>query len=494
MMLFLLPIVDCSTAISQEEIVQKTDDICSIRIRFSVRQTSFIERIDDTDNALCNEIKLVPDFNSSPLGAENTVGVPAYTTVLNREIVANSLDNNIQVQRGQNTLFGNGGNDRFVLFGGSNSIKGGEGIDTVEIGVPKGEVGEVSKAGSTIYIKDRNNRKVIHKALEVEYVEFSDVIIDVETLSAMPIVTIPNNVIFMREGDGGSSLATFNLNLSSKATEDVVIEVAVDSDAEAGIDFIAPIKQLTIAAGNSSGSFEVEVLGDTEFEGHEEVALDLTVISGGMFTGGMKSSTVGVGIVDDDDRLITNEDSKTVITSVELLDYYVGQLYGDYLDTNFTIVGVKATNGKAILKANGDVEFTPAIDFIGIANIELTINDGTRNYTSEEEIFVIPVNDLLVANDDIINIDENKPLVISADELFKNDLNYDIERTLTISKVSNSTNGIVIVSKSGELKFIPNTDFNGTASFDYTVTDGIDVDTASVKVNVNPVRELPRLK
>ena len=491
-MLFSLPILDCSTAIG-EEIAQKTNSNCSIRIVFSVIQKGFIERIDDSDNTLCKEIKLVPDFNSSPLDAEITAEVFAYATILQREIIGNSLDNNIQVQRGQNTLFGYGGNDRFVLFGGFNLIKGGEGIDTVEIGVRKGEVGGVYKAGDAIDIKDRNNR-VINTVLEVEYVEFSDVIIDVETMLAMPIVTIPNNVIFMREGDRGSSLATFNLNLSSEATEDVVIEVAVDSNAEAGIDFIAPIKQLTIAAGNSSGSFEIEVLGDTEFEGHEEVALDLTVVSGGMFTGGTKSSTIGVGIIDDDDRLITNEDSKTVITSVELLDYYVGQLYGDYSDTNFTIVGVKATNGKAILKANGDVEFTPAIDFVGIAKIELTINDGTRNYTSEEEVFVVPVNDVLVANDDIMNIDENKPLIISADELFKNDFNYDRERTLTISKVSNSTNGIVIVSRSGELKFIPNTEFNGIASFDYTVTDGIDVDTASVKVNVNAVRKLPRLK
>lgn len=381
-----------------------------------------------------------------------------------------------------------------VLFGGENLIEGGSGIDTVEIGLPQAQVGEVTKVGEIVNIKDRNNKRVINTPLDVEYLEFSDAIIDADTLLAMPIVSVVNNVILMPEGDRGSSVATFILNLSSEAAEEVLFEVSVDSHADAGIDFIPPTEKFTIAAGNSSGSFEVEILGDVEVEGHEEIALDLTVVSGGIFTGGLKSNTVGIGIIDDDDRFITDEDSGIVMSSGELLDRFVSQIYGDYSDTNFTIVEARSTNGEAVLKANGDIEFTPTENFIGIANIEFTINDGMRNYTSEEKIFVIPVNDILFANDDIMSIDENQPLIISANELFKNDFHYDHERTLTITKVDNSTNGIVIISKAGNLKFLPNANFNGIASFDYTVTDGIDIDTASVKVNVNPVKELQRLK
>ena len=37
----------------------------------------------------------------------------------------------------------------------------------------------------------------------------------------------------------------------------------------------------------------------------------------------------------------------------------------------------------------------------------------------------------------------------------------------------------------------PTSDFYGIVSFDYTVTDGIDTETASVEVNVNPVNDAP---
>lgn len=119
MMLLFLSIVDCTIAMAQEEITQKTNNVRNIRISFSVRQLSFVDRIDISDT----DVKLFPDLSSSPLGSESTTGLPADANniaLLKREIVGNDLDNNIQIQRGQNILFGNGGNDRFVWRGKSN--------------------------------------------------------------------------------------------------------------------------------------------------------------------------------------------------------------------------------------------------------------------------------------------------------------------------------------------------------------------------------------
>ena len=91
------------------------------------------------------------------------------------------------------------------------------------------------------------------------------------------------------------------LTFSSVATEDVVIDYATGSDsADSGTDFVETTGQLTIAAGESSGEINLEILGDTDIEGNEAVFLDLSVVSGGTFADGAMTQTVGVNIVDDD--------------------------------------------------------------------------------------------------------------------------------------------------------------------------------------------------
>ena len=110
-----------------------------------------------------------------------------------------------------------------------------------------------------------------------------------------------NRAISLRESDTGSTFATFTVNLSDVTTEDILIDVSSRSDfAEAGIDFVEPTGQFTIAAGESSGNLILEILGDTEIEGDEEIYLDLTVTSGGTFANGAVAETVGVNVLDND--------------------------------------------------------------------------------------------------------------------------------------------------------------------------------------------------
>ncbi|MCL6742110.1 cadherin-like domain-containing protein, partial [Sphingomonas sp. RB56-2] len=72
---------------------------------------------------------------------------------------------------------------------------------------------------------------------------------------------------------------------------------------------------------------------------------------------------------------------------------------------------------------------------------------------------------------------------------------------LTITKVEGQaivvggsvavTGGIVTLGADGKLTFTPNADFNGTTSFNYTVSDGsLLTDTATVNVTVNAVADI----
>ena len=203
-----------------------------------------------------------------------------------QEIIGNDLDNNIEVQNSENTIFGNGGNDRFKLWGGVNLVDGGEGIDTVEINQTQAQAGGVSKSGNTVNIGTDNT------LLNVEFIQFSDVRVAVDTLAVTPTLSLGNQGILIAESNTGSTTATFTVNLSSTTTEDVVIDFATRSDdAEVGTDFVENTGQLTISAGQTSGDITLEILDDTNVEGNETLFLDLSVVSGGTFANGAITPT-----------------------------------------------------------------------------------------------------------------------------------------------------------------------------------------------------------
>jgi Ca2+-binding RTX toxin-like protein len=104
------------------------------------------------------------------------------------------------------------------------------------------------------------------------------------------------------------------------------------------------------------------------------------------------------------------------------------------------------------------------------------------------DITVNPVNDLPIAINDTAETNEDQPLTIIPSDLLSNDSDIDGDR-LTITQVNNSANGTVELSEDGNILFTPDSDFNGLASFEYTVTDGTDTTSATVEITVNQNRD-----
>ena len=166
-------------------------------------------------------------------------------------------------------------------------------------------------------------------------------------------------------------------------------------------------------------------------------------------------STPNNGDPDEDDfssltirnaKIDTNEDTSVTILASELLDSYVGN------NPQITEITV-STDGTAIINADGNVEFTPDPNFNGIASFEYTITDGENVDTVSTNIYVRPVNDPLIANDDIFTTDEDVSPTILASELFINDVNNDIEKELNISSVDNAVNGTASLNGEGDIQF-----------------------------------------
>ncbi len=86
--------------------------------------------------------------------------------------------------------------------------------------------------------------------------------------------------------------------------------------------------------------------------------------------------------------------------------------------------------------------------------------------------------------------EEDTVLTIQASDLLANDTDADGD-TLSITEVTATadTHGTVSLDGDGNVVFTPETNYNGEASFEYTMSDGTQSDTATVTLNVDAVND-----
>ncbi|MEL6438904.1 MAG: tandem-95 repeat protein [Cyanobacteria bacterium J06621_8] len=181
-----------------------------------------------------------------------------------------------------------------------------------------------------------------------------------------------------------------------------------------------------------------------------------------------------------------DEDTLITVLATELLSND-----RDPDEDSLSIIEANSSDGIAFVNPDGNIEFTPAANFNGTASFNYTVTDGVDTSMAIVEFVVNPINDILIANDDLATTDEDTPVVILASDLFTNDINDDVEKSLNISQIINVVNGTAVLNAAGNVEFTPQANFNGTASFDYQVTDGTDIETAAVEIQVNPVNDAP---
>ncbi|MEO6146687.1 MAG: copper resistance protein B, partial [Sulfuriferula sp.] len=90
--------------------------------------------------------------------------------------------------------------------------------------------------------------------------------------------------------------------------------------------------------------------------------------------------------------------------------------------------------------------------------------------TATVNLTVNAVNDPPVAVNDTASTNEDAAFVVAASTLLANDTDVDGD-TLTVTSVQGAVNGTVSLA-GGNVTFTPNANYNGPASFTYTVSDG----------------------
>ncbi|MBI3445549.1 MAG: tandem-95 repeat protein, partial [Magnetospirillum sp.] len=93
--------------------------------------------------------------------------------------------------------------------------------------------------------------------------------------------------------------------------------------------------------------------------------------------------------------------------------------------------------------------------------------------------------------DEAIHTNEDRALSIKAADLLANDTDADGDK-LSITAVGNAAHGSVTLGSDGQITFTPDANFHGTATFDYTVSDGHGgTDIATVTMRVDSVNDAP---
>ena len=133
------------------------------------------------------------------------------------------------------------------------------------------------------------------------------------------------------------------------------------------------------------------------------------------------------------------------------------------------------TGGTVSLDANGDVVFTPDHDFFGDAAFTYWVRDsaGAESSPVTATVVVAPVNDAPGAQgEEVAGASEDAVFTISKSTLLANDHDVDDPNSaLSVNWVGNTTGGTVSLDASGNVVFTPTVNFNGYASFSYTVRD-----------------------
>jgi uncharacterized protein (TIGR03382 family) len=210
--------------------------------------------------------------------------------------------------------------------------------------------------------------------------------------------------------------------------------------------------------------------------------------------GGTATATVTVTVTAVNDPPTATDDAFTVAedSANNMLDVLTNDTIAPDTGETLTVTAVTQPASGTVTLVGGVVRYTPPATFNGIVTFTYTISDGNGGTaTATVTVTVTGDNDPPTANDDALTLAEDSgPTVV---DVLANDTSApDTGETLTVVAVTQPANGTVTFTPT-DVSFTPATNFNGTTSFTYTISDGNGgTDSATVTVTVTPVNDDPR--
>ncbi len=213
--------------------------------------------------------------------------------------------------------------------------------------------------------------------------------------------------------------------------------------------------------------------------------------------GGSDTATVTVTVTATNDNPDAVNDNRTVAedSGSTVINVLANDSTAPDVGETLTVTAVsQPSQGSAAIGAGGaNVTFTPNPNFNGTTAFTYTISDGNGGFdTATVTVTVSPSNDPPNAADDSRTVAEDSSATTIT--VLQNDsVAPDIGEVLTVTSVTQPANGTAAVgSGATSVTFTPAANFNGSTSFNYTVSDGNGgTDSATVVITVTSVNDVP---
>lgn len=263
----------------------------------------------------------------------------------------------------------------------------------------------------------------------------------------------------------------------------------------------AGVQTLTISSVGNAQHGTVQIVdGQVRFVPEQDyfgpASFDYLVDDG---AGGRVSATVVLVLAPVNDAPAVQGESETIAED-NTLTYTQAQLLANDSDVDnahselrITQVG-GAVNGSVELLPNGDIRFVPDADYFGPAQFDYLVEDGVGGQSlATVTLEVTPVNDAPRLQGEQVTLDEDTIATMSTTQLLANDHDVDNAHSeLVITSVGDAQHGTVTMDEQGQITFTPTANYYGTASFSYTVSDGVGGSSAgTVQLDYQSVNDVP---
>ncbi len=415
-------------------------------------------------------------------------GVQTYTLTLDRQ-----SGQTITVDYAISDVTTTQGNDYSTPYSGTITFAPLETSKTISLNVTDDNVYEPG-AAETLNIALSNLVNVIAGAKTTASCSISD-------NDTKPLVTItPTN------NDEGASVS-FTIGLSHPSQQTVAFDYNTsDATATSPADYTSiSITGATIAAYATSSTITVSTFDDAIIEPNETFNFNVSNLVNAEFSGGLTFGSAIGTIIDNETPQVSIDDASgseggSIVFTVRLNRILGGDVTFNYQTANNSATA--PTDYTAIL---------PTAGTITAGNISTTITVNTIEDTDEEGnetilVLLSAISGATFADDQATGTivdDDNTPtavidnITVTEDipysgNLFTNDALGDLPTGISANTSPSHGSLSAVNVNTGAFTYTPNTDYNGTDAFTYTIRDvDNDESTATVNITVNSANDVP---
>ncbi|MDD3466687.1 MAG: tandem-95 repeat protein, partial [Campylobacterales bacterium] len=309
----------------------------------------------------------------------------------------------------------------------------------------------------------------------------------------------PDSLQTAQDTNTNSTFSISDLSKNTLIAEDTILRINIDDLLKTNANSTSQTNlHLTNISDTVNGSIKIEgneIVFTPNANYNGEAGFVYTVVnSEGIET----KSAVGMSFAPTNDTPIVNDElimGKRNINYIITVDALLSNDTDIETPDNISILRIQnVQHGEAIFDGK-TVKFIPETDYPGLGSFEYVVVDKHGGESvGVAQIDLSHINENPIATDDSFDGFEDTPFIITQDQLMINDSDPDAWQFshLSVDEVRNASHGTVSIQADGSIRYTPDANYNGSASFEYRLSDNEGgYAWATATLNVQAVNDAP---